>query len=408
MGSCRGHAILRFIFFFRVHDYILCVVCAVIALAVGKVRPFCRPFSWTDPSIDFPFANTETFPTWSLFLISILSAVVYVLGEAARHCWLRHSQGGVLTHDPYSKNTWLLVESEHHGGGHRVRTTDAKDNFCNAAVSPLQPTSPLFHPPLSANAQAAINVVAADTLTNRGVDAQEMQAGLSTAAVAPVESRLVQSRLSPTNAHNDHTEHCGALSETSAPSSGTAEAVLNKGTAHTYTLPRPWQRFLLHAHMWVLTQAFSVFFTLMVVDVVKVYAGRLRPDFLARLRQKGFTPQSVDVDYCGVAREGRLSFPSGHSGIGFAALLPLCFYVLHSLHGFRHGGVSLWRIIIALLPLILAICIAVSRTRDNRHNFDDIFAGSAIGIIGALIAIKAIMMVDGQTGQLVPRLAHHR
>ena len=37
-----------------------------------------------------------------------------------------------------------------------------------------------------------------------------------------------------------------------------------------------------------------------------------------------------------------------------------------------------------LLPLILAGLVAVSRTRDYRHNFSDILGGSLIGIFFAI------------------------
>ncbi|KAI5690984.1 PAP2 superfamily [Leishmania braziliensis] len=159
--------------------------------------------------------------------------------------------------------------------------------------------------------------------------------------------------------------------------------------------------------MWVLLQAFSVALSVMIVDALKVYAGRLRPDFLSRLRNEGFNASSVGVDWCTVANEGRLSFPSGHSSAGFSAFVPLCFYVLHSLHAFRRSGASLWRILIGLTPLILPITVAVSRTRDNRHNFDDILAGSLIGIFTALVAVRATMVVNYGTGQLTPRFAYY-
>ncbi|KAG5481013.1 hypothetical protein LSCM1_06689 [Leishmania martiniquensis] len=402
MPSCSVGAVWRFIFFFRLHDYLLCLICGFLALGVSKVRPHCRPFSWTDPSIDFPYGGAGTFPSWTLPIISVLPAVAYVLGEAARHCWLRRRSGGLLAHDPFTKHTWLFLENQRHNGD-ALGPSGAERRCFDVAAPPL--ASPkATRSPLSGNSQRKIEVVATEMLTLLKVEAQEMP---NDSPATPVESpHRPLSLPTSANAREGLTDNCHAPAAAQNSSLRTADNVPQKRTVRLYTLARPWQRFLLHTHMWVLLQAFSIAFSMLIVSAVKVYAGRLRPDFLARLRAEGFTPASVDVDFCAVPKDGRVSFPSGHSGISFAAFVPFCFYVLHSLHAFRLSGVSLWRIVIGLLPLILPITVAVSRTRDNRHFFDDVIAGSAIGIVSALIALKVIMAVNGCTGQLTPRFPY--
>lgn len=41
---------------------------------------------------------------------------------------------------------------------------------------------------------------------------------------------------------------------------------------------------------------------------------------------------------------------------------------------------------VVIAPFIIAGVIAISRTRDYHHNFDDIVAGSLIGIIFTILA----------------------
>ncbi|KAK7196338.1 phosphatidic acid phosphatase [Novymonas esmeraldas] len=376
-GQCSVAAVWRLLFFFRLHDYILCLACGLIAYGVSRVRPHCRPFSWTDPTIDFPYGGAGTFPSWTLAIISVLPGVAYVLGEAVRHLWLGRRSGGVLAWAPYTRRTrlrWRRPRGESGGGDEAVSTAGADGGRRGAADAPPLPLSESSAAaPSTSGTPGSIVVVTEDVVPSAERDAQ---------VGSPTQPRHL------------------APSPLPAKVEGGADSA-----AHVYTVTRSWQWFLVHAHMWILTQAFSITFAMLVVDTVKVYAGRLRPDFLSRLRNSGYSPSSVGVDWCAVALGGRVSFPSGHSGISFAAFVPLCYYVLHTLHAFRTGGVSLWRTVAGLVPLILPITVAVSRTRDFRHNYDDVVAGSAIGIASAMIAVKATMSVDGRTGQLVPRFA---
>ena len=49
----------------------------------------------------------------------------------------------------------------------------------------------------------------------------------------------------------------------------------------------------------------------------------------------------------------------------------------------KKGGGELWRALAALVPLIVAFFVAISRVDNYRHNFIDITAG---GILGSAFA----------------------
>lgn len=145
----------------------------------------------------------------------------------------------------------------------------------------------------------------------------------------------------------------------------------------------------LHLNGWVLVHCWSVLLAFAFVDLSKLYAGRLRPDYLARLAQLNITEASwatmSTAAQCGTAREGRLSFPSGHSGTSFAAFVPPTMYLM-GLARTLAGGRQ-WLATVALLLLILPIAVAISRTNDYRHNFDDILAGAVCGAACGVFAV---------------------
>ncbi|CAJ1022895.1 putative PAP2 superfamily [Leishmania utingensis] len=151
----------------------------------------------------------------------------------------------------------------------------------------------------------------------------------------------------------------------------------------------PWLR----AHLW------SVGLQLCVTAVLKVYAGRLRPDYLSRLKAAGYTsslahlpdPQTNPEYYCALMdthpklKDGRLSFPSGHSSTSFAVFtIVSLFFVAHLRPFARHA--SFTRLILSLLPISVPVTCAVSRTRDNKHHFSDAVTGSLIGITSAFLS----------------------
>jgi diacylglycerol diphosphate phosphatase/phosphatidate phosphatase len=132
--------------------------------------------------------------------------------------------------------------------------------------------------------------------------------------------------------------------------------------------------------------------TAVITESIKVYQGRLRPDWLSRLQRDNVVAlpnmfASILCDRRSI-REGRVSFPSGHSSSIFTTCTLVSLHSAAQLRVFRPGQGNLWKLLLVLSPFILAVWVAGSRTRDHRHNFDDVSAGAAIGIAIAFLSYR--------------------
>ncbi|KAL7717601.1 Lipid phosphate phosphatase [Entamoeba marina] len=112
--------------------------------------------------------------------------------------------------------------------------------------------------------------------------------------------------------------------------------------------------------------------TLLFTEWGKIFAGRPRPHFYNRL----LLEQTDDV---------YKSFPSGHASIIFNGMSFTSLFLCGVLKTFHQQTGDLWRLIICIFPLIIASFVALTRTRDYWHNFDDILAGSLIGSFSTVI-----------------------
>jgi len=137
---------------------------------------------------------------------------------------------------------------------------------------------------------------------------------------------------------------------------------------------------------------FSVLVTAVITDAMKDAVGRPRPDFFYRCFPDGkeFYDQLGNVICHGKAsdiKEGRKSFPSGHTSWSFAGLCFLSFYLSGKIQAFdRRGHVA--KLCIIFLPLLVASLIGVSRVNDYWHHWQDVFAGGLLGLVVAAFCYR--------------------
>jgi membrane-associated phospholipid phosphatase len=85
-----------------------------------------------------------------------------------------------------------------------------------------------------------------------------------------------------------------------------------------------------------------------------------------------------------LVREGRKSFPSGHTSLSTAGMAYLAGYLLARARArAASDGGAAWRTGVALSPLLLALWVGLTRVRDYWHHHTDVEVGAALG---ALIA----------------------
>lgn len=289
------------------------------------VDPHCRSFDWHDATINYPM-RPDSFPNYSLGLMGLLVPVFYALFTLFCVSPLRRVLGEPLSvFSPYDGSTSGTRAAGSSGGEADCTPLVASRGGLTSRSADVQRTNPLNEP------------------------------------VATREMRPPSGAWSPSRVRSFNCE---------------------KGPVYAW----------FKAHVWSFGLAFSV------MNALKLYTGRLRPDYLARLAVHGFTadvpglpnPHTDPQFYCDLMakypslREGRLSFPSGHSSISFSIFTITALFFMAHLRPFARQG-SLTRLLLGLTPLLVPAFCAISRTRDNKHHFADILSGSLIGIASALL-----------------------
>jgi len=146
--------------------------------------------------------------------------------------------------------------------------------------------------------------------------------------------------------------------------------------------------------------SFSVLSTAVVTNLVKNIVGRPRPDFMNRCFPEGIpeTPFADDGHTllcngnASEIKEGRKSFPSGHSSIMFSSIGFLSFYVAQKLHVTGPTGrAEAWRLILPSIPFVFCLLVALSRTCDYHHHWQDVTVGSLLGFLIAYASFRQYM-----------------
>lgn len=128
-----------------------------------------------------------------------------------------------------------------------------------------------------------------------------------------------------------------------------------------------------------------------ITDFLKLWISRPRPDFLARCNAKASAPidKYVGIEVCQLQNfmlliDGMKSCPSGHSSLAFSGTVYFCLWL--------NGQFKLYKksksLILQLLSwsyILMAVFIAISRSSDYRHHYEDIIFGSLIGIVVSII-----------------------
>ncbi|KAL7720030.1 Phosphatidic acid phosphatase type 2 domain-containing protein 1B [Entamoeba marina] len=124
-----------------------------------------------------------------------------------------------------------------------------------------------------------------------------------------------------------------------------------------------------------ITFFFSISVTEFITNSFKLFAGRPRPNYW-ELYDAGYTYNAYK------------SFPSGHSSTIFNGMSFLAILIAGELKVFSGNG-SLIKLCISALPFVAAGLVALTRTRDYFHHFDDILAG---GLIGSVVSIVCYLI----------------
>ncbi|ORX69657.1 acid phosphatase/Vanadium-dependent haloperoxidase, partial [Linderina pennispora] len=149
----------------------------------------------------------------------------------------------------------------------------------------------------------------------------------------------------------------------------------------------------------VLGLCLALVLNMMITNTVKNLAGRHRPDFIDRCDiDKNAAPRLepfiglLNSTVCrqtdqSILYDGMRSFPSGHSSFSFAGLTYLALWLAGHLN-VGDGRGRTYKAFVVFVPELAAMLVAVSRTKDYRHHWQDVLAGSILGVVMAWISYR--------------------
>ncbi|XP_052813815.1 phospholipid phosphatase 3-like [Mya arenaria] len=154
------------------------------------------------------------------------------------------------------------------------------------------------------------------------------------------------------------------------------------------------QIFLSHLYRAVGSFLFGQMSSSLVMETTKLFAGRLRPNFLSvcdiDLDLVNCSQGHVEIDdsTCrnddkSMVMDARKSFPSGHASLAVFTIVFLSIYLHERFIWARKVRIFIPTIQTGLL--IAGVYICISRMSDNRHHAGDIIAGAVLGLVFALL-----------------------
>ncbi|KAJ8662615.1 hypothetical protein O0I10_001577 [Lichtheimia ornata] len=158
------------------------------------------------------------------------------------------------------------------------------------------------------------------------------------------------------------------------------------------------RRSLVDCHSGILGLCVSLSLCAMLTTVIKVSVGRPRPDFIDRCQPpagssdpefglSNYTICTTPADTHDMI-DGFKSFPSGHSSFSFAGLSYLAFYLAGKMQMFADELGRTYKGFLFSFPIIGSLLVAISRTEDYRHHWQDVFIGSLLGLGCAYFAYR--------------------
>lgn len=169
-------------------------------------------------------------------------------------------------------------------------------------------------------------------------------------------------------------------------------------------------------HVSILGLASSFVFTGFLTNFLKVCIGRPRPDFLARCIPYENTPthELVTSAVCSTTNMTRLndgfkSAPSGHSSLSFAVFFYLSLWICGQLKTFSNENTHKhysYKLLVALIPLLISGFIAISRLEDYRHHPTDVASGTFLGIFVGYVSYRAFFPSLSSTYPNIPYSAN--
>ncbi|UNI17915.1 hypothetical protein JDV02_004222 [Purpureocillium takamizusanense] len=181
------------------------------------------------------------------------------------------------------------------------------------------------------------------------------------------------------------------------------------GPIAVYILAQAWIRSAWDASAAVMGTAWAVILGSLFQVILKQLCGGFRPYFLdvcqpdlssafkhnhTGLNAVGFQRIMYTIEVCTQPDAQKLktaitAFPSGHSTAAFAGFGFLFLWLNAKLKVWADHRPAFFKLLLTILPILLACLIACSLTIDAAHNWWDIVAGSLIGAIMALASYRA-------------------